>query len=81
MAKMSHEKRFHNIRARYQDVMRTSAEDVRRNVFQRVPMGIWQEMNFLIRMVEELTENDPVQLNKVQADDLYEKAPGELVAA
>jgi len=67
MAKTSHEKRFHNIRSRYQDVMRTSAEDVRRNVFQRVPMGIWQEMNFLIRMVEELTENDPVQLNKVQA--------------
>lgn len=53
---------FLDIRARVVDLQRVHAEDIRRNSPRAVCMGIVNEMDFLVRMIEHLTKGNPDKL-------------------
>ncbi len=81
--KKKNSKKFIDIRARVEDLLRIHAEDIRRNVPKHLSMGVVSEMDFLVLMIEKLTDGDPAKLNQftVGEDDAVPEPDEDLVAA
>lgn len=79
-------KRFKELKNRIADQMRYSSQDIEENNNRHVAMGLFLELDWVIQLVDAMTQDNPAALNKYVVGDQTpetedEEAEADLVEA